>query len=30
MSKKLLQVALGLAAANLAAYKEMFDDGLYM
>lgn len=30
MSKKLLQAALGLAMANLAAYKEMFDEDLHM
>ena len=30
MSKKLLQTALALAAANLAAYKDMFDEGLHM
>lgn len=30
MSKKLLQTALTLAAANLVAYKEMYDEDLYM
>ncbi len=30
MSKKLLQAALGLAMANLVAYKDMYDEDLYM
>lgn len=30
MSKKLLQTALGLAMANLVAYKDMYDEDLYM
>lgn len=30
MSKKILQTALALAAANLVAYKDMFDEDLHM
>ncbi len=30
MSKKILQTALALAAANLAAYKDMFNEDLHM
>lgn len=30
MSKKLLQAALGLAMANLFAYKDMYDEDLHM
>ena len=30
MSKKLLQTALGLAMANLVAYKDMFNEDLHM
>lgn len=30
MSKKILQTALALAAANLVAYKDMFDEYLHM
>lgn len=30
MSKKLLQAALGLAMANLVAYKDMYDEDLHM
>ena len=30
MNKKILQTALVLAAANLVAYKEMFDEDLHM
>ena len=29
MSKKLLQAALGLAMANLVAYKDMYDEDLH-
>lgn len=29
MSKKLLQTAMALAMANLTAYGDMFDEGLY-
>lgn len=30
MSKKILQTALALAAANLVAYKDMYDEGLHI
>ena len=30
MSKKLLQTVMALVMANLAAYKDMFDDDLHM
>ncbi len=30
MSKKILQTALALAAANLVAYKDMYDEGSHI
>ena len=30
MSKKILQTALALAAANLVAYKDMYNEGLHI